>query len=860
MRRTRTQMRRAGAIGLGVCALLAATSVAAQDEERARTHVLAVTGVVTNANLAPLNGWTVVVRNQTRGWERSSTSGVVGGHGVYSGFRMDSSAPVAEAGDTILIAASGPDGAHAAEATHTITETELERAHARISVRAPSLVSHVSIIAPEPDTRLVAGSDSVAVTIDAGDHVGGWSWWLDAPFPEGVARSVAVPTGNTTTAVGLHDRSTHTLYVGLTNGAGRMLSPAVVESVTISVGAAPKLSIVSPLPEQVFPPGTTSVPLTVDIVNPIGGWHWRLDDALEGAGLPGGVGVRDADGDTIRGLQDGRAATAYVTLIDEQGAVLDPPVTGNVRFFVAPAPPVAVILVGGRDLDRLTTVSPSIALDASDSWDPDGVITRYEWDFGDGAVDVGPVASHSYGGGPLIGGTYTVTLTVTDDDGQMSTDTLIFRLGPDVTQGPPPRVRPYIDISRDDPLELNALERSLGAGQIDGPLVTVGEPLTFDASQSWARFGEIAQFEWDFGDGARSDLGLADHAFFEPGVAFVTLTATDNAGYAATTDFMLVVLPTIELGATSRGVPGESFSAREGERLDIDISASGVGDEPPDISVDFGELAAVGVISARTDAVSRAAATIELVPSFEHAREEPYLVTVAAATSDDAASLELRISIRDALPWDVNGDDVIDIVDLVSVAWSFGGVPRAVDGALSGDVTRDGVVDIVDLVFVAAHFGESLTQAAPAMPSAAHTSVVATWIAQARRIAVRSQDPSRGAEFQRGLANLRSLLRPVAPTESALHQNYPNPFNPDTWIPFQLSEGADVTITIYDALGAAVRHIDLGTRGAGVYIAPDRAVHWNGRDDRGEHVASGAYFFDLRAGPYRKMRRMAVVK
>jgi hypothetical protein len=100
----------------------------------------------------------------------------------------------------------------------------------------------------------------------------------------------------------------------------------------------------------------------------------------------------------------------------------------------------------------------------------------------------------------------------------------------------------------------------------------------------------------------------------------------------------------------------------------------------------------------------------------------------------------------------------------------------------------------------------------------------------------------------------------VAPTESALHQNYPNPFNPDTWIPFQLSESADVTITIYDALGAAVRHIDLGTRGAGVYIAPDRAVHWNGRDDRGEQVASGAYFVDLRAGPYRKMRRMAVVK
>jgi len=810
---------------------------------------------VVNANRAPLDGWTVVVRNQTRGWERAATTGIAGGHGVYSVLRTDSSAPVAEVGDTITVTAKHPDRAHVGETTHTVTERELEQAHASVWVSVPSLASQVSIVAPETGAQLGAGSDSVTLTVDMGDHVSGWSWWLDDPSLGATGSGVHVPSGDRTTVVGLHDRSTHTIYVGLTNGARGMLAPDVIESVTVSVGAAPQLSVASPAPGEVFPGGTTSVPLVVDIVNPIGGWHWRLDEPLEDTGAPGGVVVRGADGDTIEGLRDGVSTVAHVTLIDERGLVLDPPVAAAVQFFVAPAPPVAVLHVGGEDVAAFTTGASRIEVDGSASWDADGAIARYDWEFGDGSVAVGAVVAHDYAGpGPFIGGTYTVTLTVTDDDGQTATDTLIAKVGSGFTQGPTPRVTPKIDISRHDPLELNALERSLGIGGLDNPLATVGEHLTFDASRSSARFGQLVDFRWDFGDGATSGQDLAGHAFTDPGVRYVTLTATDDLGFAATASFMLLVLPTIVISATSQDATAEEFAVREGEVLDIQLTASDMGSAPVDLSVELGELAQMASLMGQADASPEAQAALRILPDFDQARDDPYMIVVSAATEDDVVSTALSIAVREALPWDVNGDDVIDIVDLVSVAWDFGSVTGAEGPPLPGDVTRDGVVNIVDLVFVAAHFGESLNLAAPAKPGVEQAPMVKTWLAEAEGVT------DRGEEFRRGVANLKALVPSSAPAESALHPNYPNPFNPETWIPFQLAEGGEVTLTIFDARGRAVRRIRLGAREAGYHDSPERAAHWDGRNDHGEEMASGAYFVEFRAEDYREVRRLTLLK
>ena len=98
------------------------------------------------------------------------------------------------------------------------------------------------------------------------------------------------------------------------------------------------------------------------------------------------------------------------------------------------------------------------------------------------------------------------------------------------------------------------------------------------------------------------------------------------------------------------------------------------------------------------------------------------------------------------------------------------------------------------------------------------------------------------------------------PDEAGIGQNYPNPFNPETWIPYHLAEPADVMLTIYDTNGTEVRRLDLGYQPAGDYTDRSKAIYWDGRNERGESVVSGVYFYHLKAGDYTALRRMVILK
>ena len=94
----------------------------------------------------------------------------------------------------------------------------------------------------------------------------------------------------------------------------------------------------------------------------------------------------------------------------------------------------------------------------------------------------------------------------------------------------------------------------------------------------------------------------------------------------------------------------------------------------------------------------------------------------------------------------------------------------------------------------------------------------------------------------------------------ALYQNYPNPFNPETWIPFELSKESDVKIEIYDISGRLIRELNLGRLEAGRYISRDSAAYWDGRNQNGELVSSGIYYYVIQAGQFRQMRKMVILK
>ena len=109
-------------------------------------------------------------------------------------------------------------------------------------------------------------------------------------------------------------------------------------------------------------------------------------------------------------------------------------------------------------------------------------------------------------------------------------------------------------------------------------------------------------------------------------------------------------------------------------------------------------------------------------------------------------------------------------------------------------------------------------------------------------------------------AALAPVLSRAVPKETVLLPNYPNPFNPETWIPYHLAKPADVTLTIYTADGRLIRTLVLGHQPAGVYQSKSRAAYWDGRNALGEPVASGVYFYTLKAGDITATRKMLIRK
>ena len=200
---------------------------------------------------------------------------------------------------------------------------------------------------------------------------------------------------------------------------------------------------------------------------------------------------------------------------------------------------------------------------------------------------------------------------------------------------------------------------------------------------------------------------------------------------------------------------------------------------------------------------------------------------------------------------DVNGDGTVNIQDLVLVASSLGQI-----GETDADVNGDGVVNIQDLVLVAGALGDAA--ASPSLYSDAleqfSVSDVQLWLSQARQRDV--TDP----RVRKGILFLEQLLASMVPKETVLLTNYPNPFNPETWIPYQLAKPAEVTITIYAINGQAVRTLALGHQAVGRYQSRSGAAYWDGKNEFGEAVASGLYFYTLTAGDFSATRKMLIRK
>lgn len=271
------------------------------------------------------------------------------------------------------------------------------------------------------------------------------------------------------------------LFGALSLNTANVLTGGVNIPPTALINANP---VVGNAPHSVTLNGSGST----DIDGVIADYHWSFGDGQSGAGI-------SAVHDYVQvGLYE-----VVLTVTDNSGA------TGTQTTFInvgvdsgANNPPVAVF----NALPDSGVVPLEVIFDASDSADSDGTIASYNWDFGDNQSGSGMIVSHSYG----LAGSYTVTLTVTDNDLAAST------YSKNITAAPSePDMHPPIAFFNAQPSQ----------GYV---------PLTvdFDASGSTDSDGVIINYAWDFGDGHAGTGMETSHQYTSPAIYVVTLTVTDN--------------------------------------------------------------------------------------------------------------------------------------------------------------------------------------------------------------------------------------------------------------------------------------------------------------------------------------------
>ncbi len=258
-------------------------------------------------------------------------------------------------------------------------------------------------------------------------------------------------------------------------------------------------------------------------------------------------------------------------------------------------PPIAVL--DGPSSGR---INEALVFDCSGSTDLDGIVAACSFDFGDGssASDVFS-AVHAYSSA----GIYTVTLTVTDDDGATSS------------------ISKQISIADNVPPVAVLSSPSSGA---------IGEPVSFDASASYDPDGRVVKYSYDFGDGTSPVTGVvaaASHAYTQAGNYVITLTVTDDDGATSSISKQISIAdnvpPVAALSSPSSGVTSEPVA--------FDASAS----YDPDgrvvkYSYDFG------------DGTPPVEGTISGV-SHTYTTEGDYIVTLTVTDDDGATNTVSRL-------------------------------------------------------------------------------------------------------------------------------------------------------------------------------------------------------------------------
>ncbi|WP_353633239.1 PKD domain-containing protein (plasmid) [Halobacterium sp. NMX12-1] len=484
-----------------------------------------------------------------------------------------------------------------------------------VDVNAPPTASlDVTSSVYTGDAVTVDGTDSA----DPDGEVVDYAWSIEGA-------SAAGPNGT----VSFADDGTYSVSLTVTDDAGA--TDTATANVTVLNRPPVPLGVVETTTPVAGEPVAFDAAGSFDRDGTVDAFRWDLDADDE----------TEANGSTTATVYDTYGTrTATVTAVDDDDADNETTVT-----FYVNAPPEPAVNASGP-----AYTGESISLDGTDSTDPDGTVTTYEWDLdADGSVeDSGATTTVSF----PDDGEYPVTLAVVDDNGtERATATNVT-----VLNRPP--------------------EAAAGANESDP---TVGAPVTFDAIDSLDPDGTVTTYEWDLdGDGGfERDGATATASFDEPGEQTVRVRVTDDDGATNETTVTVDVnaLPSAAIDAGSPVYTGElaptsgaASADRDGtiERYEWDVDSDGAAERTGvNGSVSFADDGVYEVSLTVTDddgATDTTTANVTVLnrpPEAAAGANETEPLVDEPVAFDAADSLDPDGNVT-ASRWDVDGDGEYD--------------------------------------------------------------------------------------------------------------------------------------------------------------------------------------------------------
>jgi PKD repeat protein len=556
-----------------------------------------------------------------------------------------------------------------------------------------------------------------------------------------------------------------------------------------------------------------------------------------------------------------RVETARLVVIDDNDPAKTDEDTVDITVTFPNAAPIA-----NANGPYVTDLGLGITVDGSGSSDPDAgdgdSIVSYAWDIdGDGTfgdvtgISVALSASELAGFGLDAAGTYTICLKVEDRYGATGTDDATVTLEvPTAVSASYNLLTTTLTIEFDKDVvasqtcydgiggEFNdsgnwdtQLANAMGlyAEQVEPKVVSI------DINQAIAVVKSLAVAY--LGDHMKVDLLLAAGAFTgihggktldQDLILDMVPGCGDVTGNGAVSSFDAVCI----LRSTVYGV--ESEIPIYGPSLNVDALVKSLG-YPCNLMMQTADVSLNDEIEAYD-----AALTLRLAVGLPRFPTAPALSSPKVCRLNvndyDAHRLEVSIDLNDVR--DVYSADIVMTYDPSKLTVADVSKTSAVSEWLSADGAKSGKLRI--------------SLAGASEPVSNGSLVTVTFDGDGVQDAIKQLDIT---EFKLNGGTLKANVENL-PKAFALLQNYPNPFNPETWIPYELSKPADVTISIFNVNGQMVRHLELGNRMPGHYVDTSKAAYWDGKNESGEMVSSGIYFYQLRAGHDAAVRKMIIVK